>query len=47
MRIWCLFTFYQLADEWCKFSNSAAKVIMLRDIKQAGYKKIYLFRYVS
>jgi len=28
MRIWFLFTFH-VADTWGKFSNSAAKVIML------------------
>jgi len=39
-----LFTFHHLVDAWRKFANNASKVIMLRNNRNSGYRKIYLFR---
>ena len=44
MRFLCLFTFHQLADVWCKFANSASKVIRCDTIEIADKRKIYLFK---
>jgi len=44
MRISFFFTFHQVVDVWRNFANSASKVIMLRNNRNSGYSKIYLFR---
>jgi len=44
MRFVFLFTFHQLADAWRKFANSASKVMKLRNSRNSGCRKIYLFR---
>jgi len=44
MRFLFLFTFHQLVDAWRKFVNSTSKVKMLRNNRNSGYRKLYLFR---
>jgi len=39
-----LFTFHQLVDAWRKFVNSASNVIMLKNDRNSGCRKIRLFR---
>jgi len=39
-----LFTFHHLVDAWREFANSASNVIMMRNNRNSGCRKINLFR---